>query len=199
MIRAFIAVTLDSKVIDEIADLSEHLTREIPGVRWVAPANFHLTLKFLGGIDETQIGSISGALCERLHLFPRFTINAKGLGVFPGPRRPRVLWVGLTGERLVSLASTVESALQPLGFAPESRKFTPHLTIGRWREVNPAPKSLHRQLNNWHAHDFGVSSVESVKLIQSVLKREGASYNDLIEVPLSAEESVHDKRLRRRI
>ena len=189
MIRAFIAVTLDAGVIDRIAETSAQLAREIPGVRWVAAANFHLTLKFLGGIDEAMVEPLGASLREQLRLFPRFTINAKGLGVFPGHKRPRVLWVGLTGDRLVTLASQVESALQPLGFAPESRKFTPHLTIGRWREASPAPKSLGRQLEIWKHHDFGTSDVESVKLIQSVLRPGGASYFDLATLPLGGRRS----------
>jgi 2'-5' RNA ligase len=190
VIRAFIAVTLDPKVIDAIADASTQLRRRIAGVRWVVPANFHLTLKFLGAIDEAMVDPIGAALGEQLRLFPRFTINAKGLGVFPGPKRPRVLWVGLTSDRLVALASIVESALQPLGFAPENRKFTPHLTIGRWREAGVAPKSLGRQLETWETHDFGASDVKSVKLIQSVLKPGGASYFDLATVPLGGRRST---------
>ncbi len=187
MIRAFIAVTLDPKVIDKIADASARFGPELPGVRWIAPGNFHLTLKFLGGIDEAMIEPIGACLREQLRLFQRFTINAKGLGVFPSPRRPRVLWVGLTGDRLVSLASTVESALQPLGFAPEARKFSPHLTIGRWHQADRAPRSLLRQLENWKVCEFGESNVESVHLIQSVLSPKGAIYSRLVTVPLSAE------------
>jgi 2'-5' RNA ligase len=191
VIRAFIAVTLDPIVIDRVADACAQLERHIAGVRWVPPANFHLTLKFLGAIDETMVEPLGVALREELRLFPRFTINAKGLGVFPSPKRPRVLWVGLTGDRLVTLASMVESALQPLGFAPETRKFAPHLTIGRWREEGSAPKSLGRQLAIWETHDFGASHVESVKLIQSVLKPQGASYFDLATVPLGRKRSGH--------
>ena len=190
MIRAFIALTLDAKVIEKIADTSNQLRPEISAVRWVAPANFHLTLKFLGGIDEALVEPIEGRLREQLRLFPRFSINAKGLGVFPNPKQPRVLWVGLTGDRLVALASRVESALQQLGFTPETRKFTPHLTIGRWRQAELAPGSLIQQLANWRIYEFGESNVESVNLIQSVLKPTGASYNQLATVPLSAERTT---------
>ena len=190
MIRAFIAVTLDSKVIEKIAHATTQLRAEIIGARWVAPANFHLTLKFLGGIDEAMVEPIEARLRDQLSLFPRFSINAKGLGVFPSPKRPRVLWVGLTGDRLIALASRVESALQQFGFTPETRKFTPHLTIGRWRQADPAPKSLDRQLEDWRAYDFGISRVESVSLIQSVLKSEGASYNRLATIPLGTERST---------
>lgn len=187
MIRAFIAVTLDPQVVDKIADASARLRLEMAGVRWVAPANFHLTLKFLGGIDAAMIEPIGTAIRQRLSLFQRFTINAKGLGVFPDPKRPRVLWVGLTGDRLVSLASIVESALQPVGFTAETRKFTPHLTIGRWRQADRAPKSLVQQLENWKSYEFGESDVASVHLIQSVLNPKGASYSRLVTIPLSAE------------
>ena len=190
MIRAFIALTLDSKVIEKIADTSTRLRPEISGVRWVAPANFHLTLKFLGGIDESMVEPIEARLREQLRLFPRFSINVKGLGVFPNPKQPRVLWVGLTGDRLVALASKVEAALQQLGFTPETRKFTPHLTIGRWRQTERAPGSLIQQLETWRVYEFGKSNVENVNLIESVLKPKGASYNHLATVPLSAERTT---------
>jgi 2'-5' RNA ligase len=188
VIRAFIAVPLDPQIIDKIADASIELKPQLTGVRWIAPENFHLTLKFLGGIESTMVERIEACLRTQLSLFPRFSINAKGLGVFPGPKRPRVLWVGLAGDHLISLASQVECALQPLGFAPETRKFSPHLTIGRWRDVE-APKSLRRQLETWRAHEFGKSNVKSVDLMQSVLAREGASYHRLATFRLSEERS----------
>ncbi len=190
MIRAFIAVTLDSKVMGKIATATAQLRPQVIGVRWVTPQNFHLTLKFLGDIDEAMVEAIKGRLGEQLSLFPRFSINAKGLGVFPSPKRPRVLWVGLTGDRLIALASRAESALQQVGFTPETREFTPHLTIGRWRQAGIASKSLNRELENWKTYDFGISRVESVSLFQSVLKSEGASYNRLATIPLNAERST---------
>lgn len=190
MIRAFIAVALEPQVIAEIAEAIDRLKSEIAGVRWVQSSHFHLTLKFLGDIDEARIEPIGAALNRELRLFPRCTINAKGLGVFPDLKRPRVLWVGLAGSQLVSLALRVESALEPLGFAPETRTFTPHLTIGRWRQTDRAPRSLVRQLEQWQTYDFGTSKVENVKLIQSVLKPEGAKYFELAAVPLSDERTA---------
>jgi 2'-5' RNA ligase len=187
VIRAFVGVSLDAAVIGEIARASARLQREISGIRWVAPANLHVTLKFLGSIDEAKVEPIGTALTEQLRLFSPFTIGAKGLGVFPGSSRPRVLWVGLTCDRLIPLASTVEAALQPLGFAPDSRKFTPHLTIGRWREGGPAPKSLAQRLEEWKDREFGVSRVRSVSLVRSITKPEGASYHPLMTVLLESD------------
>lgn len=185
MIRAFIAIAIDPEVVEKVAAAITQLKPRLAGVRWVAPGNFHLTVKFLASVDESAIEPIGERLRAHLRLFQRFTINVKGVGVFPGRRRPRVLWVGLSGDHLVPLASRIESALQPLGFTQESRQFTPHLTIGRWREQTPATASLASELEKWQAHEFGNFSVKSVKLIQSVLRPNGAIYRDLVTVPLS--------------
>ena len=184
MIRSFIAIEIEAEAIDKIATVIEQLRPRIPHVRWTAPSNFHFTLKFLGDIEESQVDPLANALQRELHPFPRFTINAKGLGVFPGPRRPRILWVGLAGIELARLAAKVESAVAPLGFAPEQRSFTPHLTIGRWRQFDRAPDNLRQDLENWKDFEFGESSVDEVILFQSVLKPAGAIYSRLKVVTL---------------
>jgi 2'-5' RNA ligase len=187
VIRSFIAIDIAPATIEKIATAIEQLKPRIPGIRWTAPSNFHFTLKFLGDIEESQIDSIGNALLRELHPFPRFTINAKGLGVFPGPRRPRILWVGLAGVELARLAAKVETALEPLGFAPEQRTFTPHLTIGRWRQFDRAPDNLRQDLENWKYFEFGESSVDEVILFQSMLKPEGAIYSRLKIIKLKDE------------
>jgi RNA 2',3'-cyclic 3'-phosphodiesterase len=196
MIRAFIAVEIDHTVIQRITDITHELKPKIPDIRWTSPDNWHLTLKFLGAIDEKQIDSIGQALERELSLFPRCTINAKGLGVFPDARRPRVLWVGIQGNPLAGLAESVETALAPLGFAKEKRVFTPHLTIGRWREGKHRNQELEPALEHWKAYDSGRSKVEEVTLFQSVLKPAGAEYRPLKSVRLK--EYQHSGSLRRR-
>src|SRR5262245_6194283 len=120
--RAFIAVELDPQIVDKIASTTDQLKSALSGIRWIAKANLHLTLKFLGNIEDAQVDPITEALQEQFRLFPRFIINAKGLGVFPDVRRPRVLWAGLMAAEFTPLVSKMESALRPLGFAPESRE-----------------------------------------------------------------------------
>jgi RNA 2',3'-cyclic 3'-phosphodiesterase len=186
VIRAFIAVAIDPQIVENITAAITELKGQIAGVRWVPPDNFHLTLKFLGNVDESAIDPIGERLRTHLRLFQRFTINVKGLGVFPGSRRPRVLWVGLNGDPLVPLALRIESALQSLGFTPESRKFTPHLTIGRWRETSSAPASSALELERWQGREFGKFSVEDVRVMQSVLRPDGARYHELMTIPLGA-------------
>ena len=184
MVRAFIAVEFSAATVNRISAAIEQLKPRLVGIRWVAPANYHLTLKFLGNVDESQIETIGQALAEALHPFQRFTINAKGLGVFPSVKRPRVLWVGLVGSPLTTLAVAVEAALVPLGFPREEKAFTPHLTIGRWRQTERAERMLGEELRSWSHFDFGVTSMDEVILFESVLKPAGAIYNRLKVVTL---------------
>ena len=188
MIRAFIAIEIDAATVDKIAAAIDQLRPSMSGIRWVAPTNFHLTVKFLGNIDERKIDPIGAALADQLRPFPRLTINAKGLGVFPSPRRPRVLWVGLYGSQLISLAARVESALALLGLARQEKAFAPHLTVGRWRQGKRADRSLEQELNQWSHYEFGKSPVDEVILFQSELKPAGAIYTRLKVIALKREQ-----------
>ncbi len=187
MIRAFIAVDLDDPVIEKICNVVEILKSRITEIRWLRKENLHLTLKFLGNIAESQVEPIAAALRHPLGLFSPCTISAKGLGVFPDFRRPKILWVGLTGDQLVQLAAEIESALMPLGFTPENRAFTPHLTIGRWREGSRPAKNLRQEIDSLNDFEFGACAVRQIVLFQSVLKPEGASYSELRTIQLGAE------------
>ncbi|MGH7871700.1 MAG: RNA 2',3'-cyclic phosphodiesterase [Candidatus Binatia bacterium] len=188
MIRCFIAVDLDPKVSASICRTITQL-KQISSLRWVPPANFHLTIKFLGAIEQSQIDPLAVALDEQLRPFPRFSINAKGLGVFPDSRRPKILWVGFAGNQLLRLAHQAETVLQPLGYVPEIRPFKPHLTIGRWRHFERPPNALGAELMKWRDCEFGESFIDKVILYQSVLKPEGASYQTLKAVSLNEQPS----------
>ena len=187
MIRAFIAVDLDDPVIEKVCNVVEILKPRITEIRWLRKENLHLTLKFLGNIAESQVEPITAALRHPLGLFSPCTISAKGLGVFPDFRRPKILWVGLTGDQLVQLAAEIESALMPIGFTPENRAFTPHLTIGRWREGSRPAKNLRQEIDSLNDFEFGACAVRQIVLFQSVLKPEGASYSELRTIQLGTE------------
>jgi len=179
VIRAFLAVDLDTQVLERIGRATDHLRECISSIRWVPKENLHLTIKFLGNIEATQVTDIGAALRPRLSLFSRFTISAKGLGVFPEHGRPKILWAGLAGKELTELAANVESCLLPLGFAPEQRSFTPHLTIARWRQFERPPAALKQELENWRGRSFGESTVNEVILFQSELNPAGSIYRRL--------------------
>jgi RNA 2',3'-cyclic 3'-phosphodiesterase len=191
VIRAFIAVEIAPKTVESISEAIGQLKLRVTGVRWIPLNNLHVTLKFLGDIDEAKVDPIAQALRDHLRPFSRFIISAKGLGVFPDLKRPRVLWVGLEAQRLAVLASTVEKALEPLGFSPEKRGFQPHLTIGRWRESEKPSAKFGEELARWKNHEFGQSEIKVVILFQSMLKPEGAIHRPLKDVALSDEKPLN--------
>jgi RNA 2',3'-cyclic 3'-phosphodiesterase len=187
VIRAFIAVDIEPKTLQNISAAIDELRSRFPGLRWMPLGNLHVTLKFLGDIEETKIDFIAEALRDHLQPFSRFTISAKGLGVFPDVRRPSVLWVGLEGAQLTAVVSAVERVLEPLGFAPEKRRFQPHLTIARWRESDRSSATFREELGRWRDHEFGTSEVKVVILYQSTLKAEGAIHQPLRKITLGPE------------
>ena len=185
MIRTFIAVEIAPMTIASITSAITQLKPKLPAIRWVAPANFHLTVKFLGDIEASQVDAIGAALQLALALFPRCTINAKGLGVFPELRQPKILWVGFFGDELARLAASIDRALLALGFFAEPREFTPHLTIGRWRHVDRPADNLKQELARWRDRDFGATIVDRVILFHSALKPTGAVYSQLKVIKLN--------------
>jgi 2'-5' RNA ligase len=187
VIRAFIAVVLPSQVLKKIAAARLELQPRVPHLRWVAESNLHFTLKFLGDIDEAAIDRVADALAQRLRPFPRWTISAKGLGVFPDLKRPRILWVGLAGGAPTALASRVEGALEPLGFMPEKRSLKPHLTIGRWRQSDRPPRDLAQEMEKWRNVEFGQFQASEVIIFRSVLSPQGAQYGKLRSIFLGGD------------
>jgi len=147
-VRCFLAVELPEPVREAIAAVEARLRADVGKLRvtWVAPANLHLTLRFLGEIDEARAGRVVEAVERVTAVTAPIDVEAAGLGLFPGPVRPRVVWVGLGAGASPSesvargavavgrLARAVELALVPVGFPPEARPFRAHLTIGRIRD-----------------------------------------------------------------
>jgi 2'-5' RNA ligase len=149
----------------------------------VAESNLHVTLKFLGQIDEARVDAIGDALIAAARRTPAFDVNVRGLGAFPTATRARILWAGLApAAPLVSLAAAVDAALAGLGIARESRPFAAHVTLGRVRESrrNPAlADALARPA------DCGRLAVTRISLMRSELHPRGARYTELATVLLA--------------
>ena len=188
-IRSFIAIELSGEIKRELARLQENLKlgSRAP-VRWVDPGIIHLTLKFLGDIDENITGRISAVIEKAAEGTHPFRLKISGLGVFPNPRRVQVVWVGLSGEldKLGGLQKSIESGLVPLGFKAESRAFTPHLTVGRVRErARPEERQdLGRLVEGMSFETAASLTVDAVHLMKSQLTREGPIYTRLSSVEL---------------
>jgi RNA 2',3'-cyclic 3'-phosphodiesterase len=168
----------------KISEAQIQLKNKLSGVRWVVRENLHFTVKFLGSVPEDRVEPILRALEPPIGERQRFLLAAKGIGVFPDLRRPRVVWVGLGAEAMARLAGDVEQALEPLGFPRENRAFRPHLTIGRWRDGGRAGAAVEREIESWKGRDFGACWVEEVILFRSDLKPQGPVYSPLGAIPL---------------
>lgn len=188
-IRAFLAIELPDHTRIALSRLQDELKKgKHVSVKWVDPGSIHLTLKFLGNIDASIIQDLAGAMSEASKGITPFRLELGELGVFPNLRSPRVIWVGIGGETapLSTMQRNIDSALTSLGFSPEKRPFSPHLTLGRVREQSSSGDQrrlgeLVASLANDKSSPF---TVDSLNLMKSTLTREGAIYTCLNSVKL---------------
>ncbi len=195
LLRAFLASEIPALLQDEIqaatAALRERLGDE--WIRWVPPRNIHLTLKFLGDISPVNLGLLKQMLIAEAAQHAAFEIEIAGLGSYPTPRRPRVLWIGVHAPpALLSLQRAVELTAARLGYgSPEERAFSPHLTIGRVRQ-NIAAADLQRvrlALEETRIGVLGRARIEAVHLFKSELDAGGSVYTRLFSAPLGKQQS----------
>jgi 2'-5' RNA ligase len=187
-VRCFIAIELPEEIKRGLRELQAQLkaANQAP-VKWVEPENIHLTLKFLGNVATDRLNEIGQATTNAVRGTSPFSLEVRELGVFPNPRRVQIVWVGLSGEveKLTILQQRIESGLAKLGFAPENRRFTPHLTLARLRD-RATPQERERLGQLVAETEFAARSfiVNSVKLIKSQLTREGPIYSQLSSAAL---------------
>lgn len=187
--RLFIAIPLKENVKSYLDHLRRELQGNIPsGISWVGIDSIHLTLKFLGEVDERNIPGLTGALMRVCGHFDEFTLGFQGLGCFPNIRQARVIWVGSARcEPLIALQSAVEEACRILGFPVEERRFSPHLTLGRvkygLRSADIA--YLEEKIRVASASEITPMTVREVILFKSELQRGGAKYSVLTRAQLN--------------
>lgn len=177
MVRTFVALELSETVRGQLNEAQEVLKTSTSRLTFVAPSLIHITVKFLGEVDEKMLVRISDALKQIA--FQPFPVAA-GTVTVNNPKRPHTVWCAIddngNGERLLSL---VEDALTPLGFPRESRKFTPHATVARVKYSDP---SLFTVLEQLKGKTYGECTVSGLKLKKSTLTPRGPVYEDLLEV-----------------
>ncbi len=184
-IRAFLAVPLSVPLRDALAALQRELAPALRGVRWTPPASIHLTLQFFAGLPIEVLDKLRTSVLSVTIGSKPFGVDVRGLGVFPAPQRPRVLWAGLdAGPGLAQFYRDCAEGLAAIGLPVESRPFRPHLTIGRFRE-GPAP-GLEALLDRESARPIGTLPVERLVLYRSELGPAGATHTELFAVPLSS-------------
>lgn len=183
--RTFIAVELPQHVKAALEEVQKELKETGADVRWVRPESIHLTLKFLGEIDEESVVRIRKVMEGVASAHRPFEVEVKGMGCFPNLKQPRVIWVGVLDRQkaLASLQEGVEEAVGLLGFEREERPFRPHLTLGRVRTAKGRQALLER-MGSMLGQEFGTFEVHSVILFKSDLHPSGARYTPLWEMAL---------------
>jgi len=185
--RLFVAVNLPPAVREAIYDDTGPLRAAADRVRWVGSSALHVTLKFLGEQDDRLVAILRGALEVVAERHQAIEVHTTSVGAFPNFRRPRVVWLGMTGENALQvLARDIDQAFVPLGITAESRAFQAHLTLGRVRTgLGPADATA---LADAAAACRVVRSfsVQTVDLMRSELGPGGSRYSVMAAVPLHA-------------
>lgn len=179
MPRLFVAAPIDEAVRSNLARVGT--AADAKGVRWVEPENLHLTLAFLGEVDQRSLPLVEDAVYAATEgESSPLRLSAQGLGGFPDERSARVLWAGVDGEvpRLLALRKRLVAELRSAGFEVDSRRFRPHITLARFRSAQPLPSRLAR------LQEFGEWQVDELQVIESHLRPSGARYVVRADVPL---------------
>ena len=189
MLRSFIAVEIPAEIQSAIANSTASLQEALPKplIRWVAPQNLHLTLKFLGDVSPASLERLAEVLKVEAAIHMTFSMTVGGFGAFPTPRRARVIWIGLEAPPVLSaLQHGVEAAAARLGYSSEERPFSPHLTIGRVGQNNAAAdrQKIVSALDKTTVGNLGTVTVDEIHILKSDLQPGGSVYTKLYTLPL---------------
>ena len=173
--RTFLAIEMSEGIRKAVNTVIQDEKKKNLPIKWVEFENLHITLKFLGEIDDQKKNEIMPLITEITRGFIPFTVSLSGIGCFPGPRNPRVIWVGVQegGEKMIELAERLENNLARIGFKKEEKKFHPHLTFGRVKGYCNVDEILAKTLA---PEPF---TVDSITLFKSTLKPGGPVYEGL--------------------
>lgn len=180
MKRLFIGIDISANARQAAAIYIDHLRSEAENLRvgWERPEKLHITLKFLGGIDERELPPLEAALERAASLHDHYTASLVGTGCFPPKGQARILWLGVRDDgETVQIASSVEDEFSKLGYEREKRKFSPHLTIARLRE--PDRSSELSSLHLSRKFEPIAFEVDEIVLYESRLQPSGSEYSRL--------------------
>lgn len=180
--RTFVAFAVPGAQSAELLGLQSRLAPEVPGVRWSMASPLHVTLAFLGDVDDTELNPVCKAVERAASGFPKFDLRLEALGAFPDPARARTVWAGLSGPgmpTLLALQAAIAEAVAEAGYPADGSAFRPHVTLGRLERGRGASLDLTPQVDryrSWSARPFPVSEVVTYA---STLTREGPVYAPL--------------------
>lgn len=175
-VRSFVAVPLPEKIQADIFAAAQELARRLPDVKWSRKVeNLHITVKFLGQIDETKMAALAEDLARAVAPLSRFQLELRGMGAFPSPRKANVVWAGVedVSRGLSAVADAVEGVGERFGFPREQRAFSGHVTVGRSKGRGVDARAA---LDAFAGRAFGGTTVEEVHVYESRLGGEGSTY-----------------------
>ena len=186
IIRAFIAIDIDKHNKQKISGIISYLKTANADIKWITENQIHLTLKFLGNIEQNKIQDISKILKSIAMDFSPFNIQFSGIGAFPNILHPRVIWLGMNKgkESLKLLNNKIETELERLGIRKEKREYKAHLTLGRVRTLKNVSKLI-TLINEAKFHPQEEIKIDKLILFQSTLTAKGAIHSPLSNVYLS--------------
>ena len=186
-VRAFIAIELNSKPLAALKNFQRQLQARLSDVpvRWTRPEQLHLTLKFLGHVPRERLADSAAALSRASTGIAPFQLALEGVGCFPHPQNPRVVWIGINGElpSLRRLQTQIDQQTKGIGDHSEERAFQPHLTVGRVKARHQA-RDLGEFVQTASFPELGRWTVREIHLIQSELSPDGARYTTLAKTTL---------------
>jgi 2'-5' RNA ligase len=188
-VRTFLGIDVGAKIRNRLVALQEDLALDLPQVKWVEPDNLHVTLLFLGEVDQREVLDICRAAQKAVVDMPAFTMSVEGTGCFPNARRPHVVWVGVGKgvQEVCAVHDAIEKPLVNLGcYRREARAFTPHVTLGRIRGEAPGD-AVAQALAKHSAWNGGEVLVRDVHVMSSELTGDGPIYTVMSRAKLSAE------------
>lgn len=175
--RLFTAIDLSPEVLGNTEAILKALRPTAP-IKWSPPSNLHITTKFIGEWPESRLDELIAAVGP-VATRAAFDVSVGGLGWFPNPRNPRVLWAGVeAGDSLAALVRDTDAALAKIGITPESKPFSPHLTLARIRETQPI-EGLRAAVSKLESPSLGQFTADRFWLYRSELHSSGSVYTKL--------------------
>ena len=187
--RLFVAVRLSEDVLSTVEKVAGNLRRRIPPrvrASWIPPEKMHLTVRFIGHVDDSRVPVVTDALAPPLRVQP-FEVALDGCGAFPRSGPPRVFWIGLSAglDGLQALHDEFNRRLSPLGFAPEDRPFKAHLTLARIKDAPRDAARAARDILGSLDVPQARSRIDHATVFQSSLSPKGSTYRPLLHIPFS--------------
>ena len=185
--RVFLAIDIDDRAREQLARLANRLAACPGKINWVAPQNLHVTMNFIGAIDDGMLGELTAAVASSTGRCQPFDFGLRGVVCIPPERRLRMLWVGVeqADEILSELHHSLTDELSALGLAGDEKKFVPHVTLARIKFTKD-PEAIRIATGEYAQTDFGTCLADRVTIYASTLTPQGAIYTPLAEAKMGA-------------